>query len=57
MWKSKGCRAGETGAVLSGQSRECVRGGVAGSQRAKWGSGDQGAGLGEAGWAGQVAVV
>ena len=49
--------AGETDAVLSGQSRECVWGGVAGSQRAKWGPGDQGAGLGEAWLAGQVAVV
>ena len=34
-----------------------VWGGVVGSQRAKWGPGDQGAGLGEAGRAGQVAVV
>ena len=49
--------AGETDAVLSGQSRECVWGGVAGSQRAKWGPGGQAAGLGEAWRAGQVAVV
>ena len=34
-----------------------VWGGVVGSQRAKWGPGDQGTGLGEAGRAGQVAVM
>lgn len=59
MWKSEGYRAGETDAALSGQSRGCVGWGGRKPEGkvGTWEPGDQGTGLGEAGRAGQVAVV